>query len=279
VDRPPANLVNHHRDNNRKTADGWQRFADHRARLTELALGAGGRTLAILGAGNCNDLDLERLAAAFDSIDLIDLDEEAVRNARSRLPPHVAVKVAARAPVDLSGALVQLWGWRGKTIAPADLRELPNAAVARILAAVPSGYDTVLSACMLSQIMHGCYVALGEHRQLADVGGALAVAHLYALSALARPGGQVVLITDTVSSDTYPLRELWDDQQPSALLAQLDQVGNVLSGTSVSFVRRALADPRALTSERPRPFAPWLWQMHPDVTLLVYALQWRRWPA
>jgi hypothetical protein len=269
----------HHRDNNRVTADFWREFADHRARQTDLVLDAGGRTLAVLGAGNCNDLDLPRLAVAFDAIQLVDLDAEAVRRARDRQTDGVAARLVLRAPVDLSGALAELPRWRGKEMAPAQLTTLSRSAADQVAAAVPERFDTVLSACLLSQIMHGCYVALGAHPQLTQIGGALAAAHLRALLALARPGGRVVLVTDTVSSDSYPLRELWGQQAPAALLAHLDQTHNVLTGTGISSVRRALAAEAGSLVDRPRLVEPWLWQMHPEVTLLVYALVFQRAPA
>jgi len=276
---PPPAVLRHHRDNNRVTADGWDRFTDHRARQSDLVLAAGGRTLAVLGAGNCNDLDLDRLATAFDSVDLIDLDQEAVRRARARQTPAVAAKLVPRAPIDLSGALATLPRWRDKTISPAQLSALTRSAFDNIVTALPHRYDTVLSACLLSQIVHGCYVALDSHPQLAEIGNALATAHLRALLALVQAAGRVVLVTDTVSSETYPLQELWGQQSPAALLAQLDQVNNVLSGTAISFVRRVLAGEAALMVERPRLIEPWLWQMHPDVTMLVYALVWQRAPS
>jgi hypothetical protein len=268
---PPAALA-HHRDSNRVTADFWREFADHRARQTDLVLEAGGGTLAVLGAGNCNDLDLRRLAAGFDAIHLVDLDAEAVGRARARQDDAVASRLVLRAPLDLSGALAELPRWRNQELSPAQLTALSRRATDQVAAAVPERFDTVLSACLLSQIMHGCYVALGSHPQLTNIGDALASAHLRALLALTRPGGRVVFVTDTVSSDTYPLRELWGQQPPAALLAHLDQTNNVLSGTAISAVRRVLAGEAAALASRPRLVEPWLWQMHPEVTLLVYAL-------
>jgi hypothetical protein len=276
---PPPALLRHHRDNNRVTADGWDRFADHRRRQSDLVVDHGGGTLAVLGAGNCNDLDLERVAAAFDSIHLVDLDQEAVRGARFRQAAGVAAKLVLRAPIDVSGALAELPRLRGKTISPAQLSALSQSAVDRVVAALPERFDTVLSACLLSQIMHSCSVALSSHPQLAHIGNALAVAHLRALLALTRPGGRVVFVTDTVSSDTYPLRELWGEQAPATLLAHLDQTNNVLSGTGITFVRQVLAAETSLLGERPRLVEPWLWQMHEDVTMMVYALTLRRLPG
>jgi hypothetical protein len=184
------------------------------------------------------------------------------------------------APVDLSGAFAELPRWRGQLLSPAQLSALPGSACEQVAAALPAApFDTVLSTCLLSQLMHACYVALGDHPQLTQIGAAVAVAHLRALLALVRPGGRVVLVTDTVSSDTYPLRELWGEQAPSELLAHLDQTNNALTGTKFSFVRRALAAEAARLVERPRLVEPWLWQMHPEVTLLVYALVFQRAPT
>lgn len=269
---PSPDLLKHHRYNNRTTTEGWERFADHRARLSELVLAAGGSTLAVLGAGNCNDLDLVRLAAAFEAIHLLDLDEEAVRRARDRQPGAVAAKLVLDAPIDLSGAFAELPGLRGKTVSTAQLGALSRTAVENVTAALPERFDTVLSACLLSQIMYSCYVALGSHPQLAQIGSALAVAHLRALLALTRPGGRVLFVTDTVSSQTYPLRERWGEQSPLALLAHLDQTNNALSGTAISFVRQVLAIEASALVKPPRVVEPWLWQVHKDVALLVYAL-------
>src|SRR5450432_2426587 len=48
-----------------ETDDDWALYADHRAHFTEAIVAsasrAGGR-LCVLGAGKCNDVDLERLA-------------------------------------------------------------------------------------------------------------------------------------------------------------------------------------------------------------------------
>src|SRR5262245_39426462 len=88
---------------NRDTADCWELFAGHRARLTALVLEHASRRVAIVGAGNCNDLDLEALAVRSKEIHLIDIDAEAVQRARSRQPAAVAGALCLHAPVDLSG--------------------------------------------------------------------------------------------------------------------------------------------------------------------------------
>src|SRR5215471_11691642 len=100
---PPPALLAYHRNNNRETASSWEQFSQHRAQMTQLALEAapetGGR-LAVLGAGNCNDLDLDALTARYREVHLIDVDVEAVRRARGRVAPEVADRLITHAPVD-----------------------------------------------------------------------------------------------------------------------------------------------------------------------------------
>jgi hypothetical protein len=270
----PSALLDYHRSNNRASADLGDHFAAHRARLTELILDAGGGDrLALLGAGNGNDVDLAALAGAYQAIHLIDLDAEAVRRARDRQPPEVAGRLLLQAPVDLSGVLAQLAAMRASATLPAErLAALPGEAVDRVLAAVPERFDSVVSCCLLSQLMHSCFLTLGKHPQLSLIAGAVALAHLRALVGLARPGGRVLLATDTVSSESYPLEELWGQRSPGELLAHLEATGNVLSGTAPTLLRQLLTDPQ-LPIERPARFIePWLWRMDASMSFLVYAV-------
>jgi hypothetical protein len=271
---PPA-LVDYHRKNNQATAARWDSFAEHRVRLTALALEPPGQTLAVLGAGNCNDLDLPALAARFREIHLIDLDEEAVRGARDRQPESVQGKLVVHAPVDLSGAFDRLAAFKNKPATPAELAQLPAASVQKILRSVPGPFDVVLSACLLSQLMHSCYVALGlQHPQLHIIATALAVAHLRSLGALIAPGGTGLVVTDTISSETYALEELWGDRPPLQLLEEIDRGGRTLTGTAPSFLRKILRDDAQLAP--PRLVEPWLWRFTEEMTFLVYALSLQR---
>jgi hypothetical protein len=273
----PAELVKIHLRNNRNSAGNWNDFTEHRTRVTELAsAGAGGDagSLALLGAGNCNDVDLPALAARFREIHLVDVDTEAVTAARERQPATVAAALTVHAPVDLSGALPRLAGFRSKPPSPAQLAELPDSCTNNVLGALPRTFDTVVSACILSQIMHGCRLALGTAPQLKPIANALTIGHLRALVRLTRPGGTALFITDVVSSETYPLDELWGERPPLELLDHLEQTDNLFSGVGPSYVRRLLArDPViAPLIATPRIIEPWRWRLGPKITLLAYAL-------
>jgi hypothetical protein len=278
-------ILDHHLENNQKSAGLWDDFSGHRDKVTTLvhaAPGAPGGRLAVLGAGNCNDVDLGALAARFREIHLLDLDVDAVTRARARLPAPLAQQIVLHAPLDFSGAYDRLPGLRGKTLGAAQLNALPDEALGRALAGLPTlagQVDTVLSACCLSQIMHSCYLALGRHDQLEAIATALARVHVRLLLSLVRPGGQVLLVSDMVSTETYPLEEMWGTQSPTALMGQLERAGNFLSGTARTFIRRLFTtDPVAATlvDGTPSSIEPWLWRMGPDLTFLVYAVSARR---
>lgn len=70
--------------------DAYEKWADYRAAMTDYLLSSTGRdsTLAIFGAGCCNDIDLARLAGHFRSITLLDMDEAAMRQGLTRCQLH-----------------------------------------------------------------------------------------------------------------------------------------------------------------------------------------------
>jgi hypothetical protein len=276
----PPKLVDYHRTNNRATDARWEGYAEHRNRLTALALAAPGQTLAVLGAGNCNDLDLPALAARFSQIHLCDLDDEALRRARDRQPPEVAARLVLNAPVDLSGAFDRLAAFKTRPASVAEQTRLPTAATERVLAALPGPFDVVLSACMLSQLMHSCYVALGlQHPQLHMMAAAMGMAHLRSMAGMLAPGGTGLLVTDTISTETYALEELWGDRPPLVMLEEIDRQDRSLTGTAPSFLRRVFReDPELarLAAGPPRLVEPWLWRFTEEITFLAYAMVFRR---
>jgi hypothetical protein len=284
VPAPSPDLAQLHRQNNRESAGLGEHFGAHRARVTALALegapAGGGGTLAVLGAGNCNDLDLQALAACFREIHLVDLDEEAVRRARDRQPPAVADKVVLHAPVDLSGAFDRMAALRARPATPAELALLPSASAESVLAALPGPFDVVISTCFLSQLLQSAFVALGpKHEQLHIVACALALAHLRSVVGMLAPGGRGHLVTDAVTTETYPLLELWAEQPPAVLLERLEKESNVFSGTGPAFLRRILATDKQVApalAGPPRLVEPWLWQFNEERTYLVYAFTFTR---
>jgi hypothetical protein len=275
----PDELVAFHRRYNRNSESCWEEFADHRALVTGLVRDAGGERLAVLGAGNCNDLDLAALAGRHREIHLVDVDEEAVARARDRQPPEVARALVVHAPVDLSGSLAALVALRQERPTPAQIAALPRDAADRVCLEVRGTFDTVLSACLLSQIMHGTRVAIGEHPDLELIATAQALGHLRSLVRLVRPGGTGIFVSDTCTSEMYPpLVERCRQFSPLAVLGRLEETDNVLGGTRPSMIFEALTGDPVIAPliEPPKLIEPWLWRMGPKLTLLVYGVVFKR---
>jgi len=74
--------------------DDWQ---DYRKSLTDIVLSLGGnnctKSVLVLGAGRCNDIDIHRLCASFKNIILADCDTAAMNEALKGLTEHEAGKL------------------------------------------------------------------------------------------------------------------------------------------------------------------------------------------
>jgi hypothetical protein len=274
----PDDLIEFHRRYNRNSESCWEQFADHRTLLTNLARDAGGERLAVLGAGNCNDLDLPALAAKYRELPLVDVDVEAVERARSRQPPEVATALVLHAPVDLSGALEKLAEFRDERPTPAQIAAIPGNAADNVKMEVRGTFDTVMSTCLLSQIMHGARMALGEHPDLELIATALALGHLRSMVRLIRPGGTGIFASDTCSSEMYPpLVDRCRKFSPLAVLGRLEETENILSGTRPSMIFEALTSDPVIspTIAPPQLIEPWLWRLG-KLTLLVYGVVFKK---
>ncbi|MEM7608594.1 MAG: hypothetical protein AAF411_24840, partial [Myxococcota bacterium] len=77
-----------HQRNNARLAGEWDRYAPHRRRVMALlaALLHGKSRIALLGAGNGNDVDLRALIERDHELHLFDLDAAALARAKARAP-------------------------------------------------------------------------------------------------------------------------------------------------------------------------------------------------
>jgi hypothetical protein len=231
---------------NASTRDAWSWFATHRARVGELlAFGAAGR-LTILGAGNCNDVDLAQARRAFGEVALVDLDRMALEQATRR--QHVD-GCTLYAPADVSGSS-------------------PCPTVPRRASTV------VLSACVLSQI----HAVINEResdprRKAAALAGARA-RHLALMLELLRPGGLGIVVHDMVSSDTVP--ELWTTapERVEELSVALLASGNHLHGGRPDVMSAALRGTPGI--DRLARAHPWIWQLSATRAYLVHAHVFRK---
>lgn len=257
--------------------DAWARFAGHRDRVLRIltTLAANGSSLCVLGAGNLNDLDLDRLLRLYEWVDLVDLDVDAVHVGLARQGDSGTTAVRVHGPIDLSGILDRL---------PADGRVGDDAAALHDTLAhhhcVVEGapFDVTLSAGLLTQLLQAVVDSSLASDEVVAVSLALRDKHLADLIHLTRPGGALVLVTDVVSTTSAP--QLLDTAQADLeeQMAALIAARNFFTGTNPYRIAALLEEDRRFRGlvTNVRLLEPWLWQVTADRQHLTCAVLARR---
>ncbi len=262
----PNFLLERERDRNTSTRSGFGAYAQHRARQMALLNDQRGARLAVLGAGNCNDIELATLARSFDEIHLFDIDGGALANAVQRQTDEVrrACHLHVR---DLTGVASFLEGWK---------REPPEPFAAQVSAWTKLGtllaeagqFDTVLSTCLLSQVAINLRDFFGFSPALNAALLAAIAGHVMLASALTKPGGKIVITSDCITN-SYPIREEAQARGALNAILHLTAQGAAFPGTDPELVAALLTNP---DFSRPELKDAWIWDVGKQ-SYLVYALQ------
>jgi hypothetical protein len=263
------------RDYNGRFPDTWDRYTAHRERLMALATSASpARTVGVFGAGNCCDVDLARLAAHFERIDLVDVDVRALERSYDRSSPEVRRKLTLHGDVDLSGMIDQLDAWGDDFPPAAELAKHALGAAHALVQHIGQAFDVTLSTCLLSQLpipFQRTWVLRGA--SWANLIGAIRAVHLATLAGTTRPGGTAVLGFDVLSSAEAPfLAALGTSTQPeleATVSSEVARAGYKLHPDPFELARE-LASLSSLV-RAPQVSSPWLWDLG-DKTQLVYAI-------
>jgi hypothetical protein len=253
------------------SADCWQLYAGHRSSVMELltgaSLGSSTPSLCVLGAGNCNDLDLRQLATRFANVHLVDLDGESLDRGVARQQLASAVGIHVHGGVDLTGMVGLLDSWKSLGSAPEQqvrqFLQQPSALIPTALTGLAGSMDVVASVCVLSQLIDSVASALGPaHPCFLDMVFFLRREHLRLMLDLLRDGGQGILVTDFVSSDTCPaLAHAPPDRLPS-LCIELIRQENFFTGLNPFAILNLLRQ-NPLFQDRigdVEVSPPWCWQ-------------------
>lgn len=280
---PPHAILATQAKYNRSTADSWQSFASHRAEIASLlepldGATSGGR-LCVLGAGNCNDLHLPSLLERYDELHLVDIDASSIAGAVKRQGVADSPRVILHGAVDLTGIADTLSTWKTRKHSPDEARDAVRSAATAPPPLLGGPFDVVLSPCILSQISGFARDALGkDHSLYRELLVAIRDRHLRLLAELARPGGTALLVCDMLSSDSFAeLSGIKRDKLP-ALMDRLVYRGDFFPGLAPSQVQDVFRhDPliAPLLSDL-KLLRPWVWQLTPKRTFLVYAVRIRR---
>jgi hypothetical protein len=254
-------------DLNRTSLKHWDISSEHRRKVAEILTdqSAPPGRVCVVGAGNCNDLDLARLLQTHREIHLVDLDGDALTGgaARQGCAGHSALHL--HGGVDVSGVLDILGTLTPAGVMPVDVLA---ACAANPLQSMPPElrppFDLVVSTCLLSQLIDVAVHAIGEqHAQFLDLVKAIRVGHLRLLMQLTGAGGHAVLITDFVSSDSVPALALPTEPAWPSLLPQLIRERNFFTGLNPEAIRALFrADPTLNTQTADlNLIGPWRWNL------------------
>jgi hypothetical protein len=290
LDSSPNPLLSLQVANNRSSAENWDLYAEHRARVTGLILGLMRATrsaetrLCILGAGNCNDLELGVLSQHCRELHLVDFDAEALRRGlASQLSvtrrENVAdvpegARIALHGGVDLSGIALDLG--RGSQN---DVHVLAQRALAGPELELGGPFDMAVSTALLTQLISSSVDALGStHPDLTEVVLAIRNGHLRLMARLLRPGSYGLLLTDVVSSDTLPELVAEEHEPMDGLLESALASGNFFTGANPYALAAAFCRDSILrkTVAEVSMVGPWRWQVGAHRSYLVVALAFRR---
>jgi hypothetical protein len=261
---------------NRTTERQWQMYASHRRNIERLIVPSqpGGK-LCVLGAGNCNDLDLRWLTEVYGEVHLVDLDSDALRSALQRQKMSASKRIVLHAPIDLTGIADSVAKWPKDATLEAELRRC-----VRLVAEPPKMpwgmCDTVLSPCVLTQTIVPARDAWRDvlpsyNPAVGAVRHGLILRHLNIMAASLKPGGCGALALDLVSSEKVPqLARITETELPAAMDRFIASEKN-FRGLEPSAMTAALAGISSVHQTEIHP--PWLWHLGLRKSFLVYGMR------
>ena len=270
----------------------WGQFKNHRVHTSSAICDAikylpqnqSESSIAILGSGNGNDLDLKKIADTFSKIHLFDYDPVALEHLKSQQldgNPELLKSVVIEPPVDLTGISTDLDNL------PAELNDAQAQKLAektrQVKGILPGRkFDVVVSTSLVTQLLASVVSSLGDDSKYKNfMLLAIRDGHLKLMVDLIRPSGAGVLVSDFVSSDTLP--ELATADSPESVLTvarkAIDE-RNFFTGTNPWAMKDALAKLIAENPFEPWNIAtPWRWQIGESRFYLVTAINFSKQPS
>ena len=254
------------------TQGQWNLYAPHRRKIEELIRPTRtGERLCVLGAGNCNDLDLTWLVEAFAEVHLVDIDPAALGRAVSRQGVAGNPRISLHAPFDLTAIAHLTAGWKGRRVGEREIDcALEAVRSGEATVAAGGGFDLVLSPCVLSQLWCGMRDLVGkDHPRWPALKAAIGARHARTIVRSLAPRGRGVAIVDLTSTKSIPgLERATPDDAPGVMETAL-ATGKYFKGL----------EPRAVTEAFTRAGAkaiamspPWIWHLAWQKAFLCYGM-------
>lgn len=245
----------------------WESGAGHRETLkrylTGLAEKQQGR-LCVLGAGNCNDLDLKQLLQVYSEVHLVDLDQSALDYAVEAQAVSDDPRLF-RYVRDITGAGKELAGFEAaSTSAETDLSEIIQQFSQPAELNLPGPFDVVCSTCVLSQLILQAVNAVGDtHPQFEQLLNTIRAQHFQTVVDSINEGGAGLVVSDFVSSESAADLKEVPDFQFTQYLSQLLSSRNFFHGVhpGVLFSQLKGNTPLAGLVRDVEMLPPWRWDL------------------
>ena len=258
-------MIERERWRNASTRSSFDSYAQHRAQQMALVAGWRGERLAVLGAGNCNDLDLAILADSFRELHLFDIDAEALTGAYERQSARVR-RACALHEHDLTGVASLIDRLRDHEPEPRAAVTAAWAELARLVSEAGE-FDAVLSTCLLSQVAINLRDFFGIVPALNTALMAAITGHIVLAKTLTKPGGTLLVTSDCITN-RYPIHREAAARGAMGAILHLSQAGAAFPGTDprlvVDLLRQAQFSP-------PEVRRAWIWDLT-EQSYLVYGV-------
>ena len=264
---------------NRSTSGQWHLYASHRRELERLLVptSPGGR-ICVLGAGNCNDLDLRWLTQVYREVQLVDIDPEALSRGAKFQKVDQSDRLRLRGSIDLTGLADRLGKWKQALPSVDGIQtslQLAATPTAKLAGELGGPFDVILSPCVLSQLLMPLHDSIGgAHPAFGPMLAAMRARHFRLMVDLLSPGGRGVFACDLLSS--VALRDLArvPKEQLAGVMQKMLVAGKCFSGLEPAAITRFLTrDPIVSPQvERVQTGPPWLWHLGLNKTYAVYAV-------
>jgi hypothetical protein len=212
-------------------------------------------------------VDLNALLRTQRAVHLVDLDAEALARGVAQQGLTDSPRVHRHGGIDLTGMLDVLAAWSPfTTIQTAEVARCVEEPSRRMRSALPGRFELVASTCLLSQLIHAVVHTVGErHPRFLELVQAIRAGHLRLFTRLIAPGGVGVLITDIVSSDSYPALGSVAETELPHLLAKLIRERNFFHGVNPVVLASLFRTDPVLSSQVAglELIRPWLWNLGP----------------
>jgi hypothetical protein len=258
-------MIERERWRNASTRASFDAYAQHRAQQMALVAGWKGARLAVLGAGNCNDLDLAALAGSFRELHLFDIDGEALTGAYQRQSRRVR-RACALHEGDLTGVGSLIESWRDREPEPRDAVTAAWKHLDRLVTEAGE-FDAVLSTCLLSQVAINLRDFFGIVPALNTALMAALTAHIVLAKTLTKPGGRLLVTSDCITN-RYPIHQEAAARGAMGAIFHLTDEGAAFPGTDPRLVVDLLREARFSPPELRRA---WIWDLS-EQSYLVYGV-------